>query len=344
MKTIFTKTLSAEQHQEIVDLYVLFKDVSLEQFPGFAKAAEPDVSTYYFLAYRADTLCGYACVKVKRWVMASVLFGPVVRDRCDYMTMCQALTARCRSYGVLVVRITLPYMGQQQTHSLMPATASGIIDSEDELHWNTLKLDLSISEDDIWQNFSAHHKRNIIKAKRIQLSTKFINDESSIAEFARQFARMYRDRGLSISETSTQTGFMGLLDFFNRTGMGYFMAVNTVDGHTIGGICVLYQGESAFYYKGYASPDHRQLPVSHLAFEHAILKAKNDGFKYFDFGGYAPGIPTCDQLYSINKFKKGFNGEMISHPRTMICYTRPGVSFLYKMAKRWPNLSLAKIK
>jgi lipid II:glycine glycyltransferase (peptidoglycan interpeptide bridge formation enzyme) len=95
----------------------------------------------------------------------------------------------------------------------------------------------------------------------------------------------------------------------------------------LGGLIIIFQGDTAFYYKGYIDHDKRSMPINHLAFYTAMIYSRDKNMKWFDLGGYATG--TMDkQLLNINKFKDGFKGELVEFSKTQMI----GLNILSKPA------------
>jgi lipid II:glycine glycyltransferase (peptidoglycan interpeptide bridge formation enzyme) len=206
--------------------------------------------------------------------------------------------------------------------------------SDQEINWATQRLGLDRPIEDIYKNFSLHHRRNIRKAEKLNLKAEIICTPCDIKVFSEQYLEMYTGRGLYLPPQTTIDAFRNLFDFFQQNGNGYFLAVRSQEGTILGGICICYQGDSAFYYKGYTHPAYRHLPVGHLAMYHAMIYAKEKGKRYFDLGGYGINITESDPVYSINKFKDGYRAEYVVYPRTMLISTVPMAGWLYSLRKK----------
>ena len=76
------------------------------------------------------------------------------------------------------------------------------------------------------------------------------------------------------------------------------------------------------------------MPIGHLAMYQAIIEAKEKGKQYFDLGGYGINISKNHPVYTINRFKDGYKGEYVVHPKTMIVDTIPLAGWLYKLRRR----------
>jgi lipid II:glycine glycyltransferase (peptidoglycan interpeptide bridge formation enzyme) len=334
MNFILSQSLSEAQLHDVLKIYYASPSVSIEQFPGFSSAADPDVSEYFLLAYSGDELHGYACVKIKKRILAWVIFGPVVKDFNDYEAVCKGLIAKCRNKGVWMLRILPPYMSDAQKAILESTKTFKYEFSDEEINWCSLRLPLDKPMEETLKGFSENHRRSIKKAQKLNLSTSQIESTSDIDVFSDQYVEMFQSRGLPVLLNNTRQIFQNLFSFFHKHDNGIFLVVRSDDGGMVGGLSITYQGNTAFYFKGYSHPDHRNLPINHLAFYNAMTIAKERGVEYFDFGGYANNVKEGDQLYAINRFKDGFGGKLITHPRTRLVYIMPGAKTLYKLYRR----------
>jgi lipid II:glycine glycyltransferase (peptidoglycan interpeptide bridge formation enzyme) len=99
-----------------------------------------------------------------------------------------------------------------------------------------------------------------------------------------------------------------IYSYLIENNKGQILLAKDKDNVVLGGAILTYQGISVRYSVGASDPDRRDLPVLHIVLYDAILRAKKDNFKYFDFWGYNHFAEEKDQVYYINHFKKGFGG------------------------------------
>lgn len=333
-KTLLVPDLSPQQLSDILSIYSRTEVVSMEQYPGFAQASEPDVAVQYLLCYRDMQLIGYVCVKIKKRIFATVSFGPVVTDSADYEDVCAALVSACRKKAVLIVKIFPPYMNEERKDAIGSFTKIKYERSDSDFNWGSLKLSLDKPMDELLKAFSENHRRSIKKAQKLNLSTIEISSKEDIDTFSAQYVKMYESRGLPVSAELTRQSFQNICAFYKTHDTGIFLAVRSEADGLIGGLSISYQGNAAFYNKGYSHPDHRSLPINHLAFYEAIKMAKERGLKFFDFGGYGLNLKEDDQVHAINRFKDGFGGTLMVYPQTLTIYTTPLSKLLYGLYQR----------
>lgn len=90
------------------------------------------------------------------------------------------------------------------------------------------------------------------------------------------------------------------------------------EGKTIAGIIVTFYKDTAIYYYGASSNEHRNLMAPYLLQWHAIKEAKNNGCKNYDFLGISPPEPAASSpkphpWQGVTAFKKKFGGTVISY-------------------------------
>jgi hypothetical protein len=330
MKFIFTNILSPRQLSDIMSVYSHQEVVSIQQYPGFVQIIEPDVSLKYLLAYRGEELAGYACVKVKKRILATVYFGPLVNDPGDYEELCAAVVSACVRRCIFIVKILPPYMAPEREAAIASFTRIQFEQSDEYFNWGTLKLPLDKKIEDIFKGFSDNHRQSIKKAQKHNLTVDVITNPAEVDIFAEQFIIMYKSRGLPISQGQIRNTLKRLFTFYQEHKSGFFLVVKSPEDGIIGGVCINYQGDSGFYQMGYSHPHHRTLPINHLAIYEAIRISKENGCKVFDFGGYGLNLKEGDQVHAINRFKSWFGGQLVYHPKTLIIYSTKLLKFIYK--------------
>ena len=108
----------------------------------------------------------------------------------------------------------------------------------------------------------------------------------------------------------------------------------------IAGIIVTFYKDTAIYYYGASSNEHRNVMAPYLLQWHAMQEAKSLGCKYYDFLGIAP--PTKRKVLGrkshpwrgVTEFKRKFGGEHVASAPAQELTFKPWLHFLYKMAKR----------
>jgi hypothetical protein len=291
-----------------------------EQLPDFAAAAYPGASIRYCSVTENHELKAYAVVVEKKRLKASVTFGPVGVSEEAIRFLLEEMIRFYKRKLFAVLDIIPPH------ESTSPAVKikSGIPSA---FQWASLQVALPEQPDDLLASFSSHHRRAVRKAEKSGITVLPAANENEISEFANGYTQMYVSRNLSTSAKENETMFINLFRYFEKNNSGEFLLVKQ-ENKIIGGVCMLYNS-FAFYFKGYADPAKREIPVLHGAFYHAMLRAKERGLNIFDLGGYS--LSPDEQLSSINHFKSGFGGTLIYHPAGQ---TIPLNAALYKLLRK----------
>jgi lipid II:glycine glycyltransferase (peptidoglycan interpeptide bridge formation enzyme) len=102
------------------------------------------------------------------------------------------------------------------------------------------------------------------------------------------------------------------------------------EGKIIAGIIVTFFGDTATYYYGASSYEHRQIMAPYLLQWHAILEAKKDGCLIYDFLGISGGGKSAwdKRLSGVTEFKQKFGGEAVHYAKTAEFTFRPFWRFL----------------
>jgi lipid II:glycine glycyltransferase (peptidoglycan interpeptide bridge formation enzyme) len=98
-----------------------------------------------------------------------------------------------------------------------------------------------------------------------------------------------------------------------------------------------FQVNTVLYFKGSSDPNSRHLPVLHMAIWEGIKMAKRLGFDFFDLWGYNHFAKENDQVFFINRFKKGFGGEYIFYPKKIYFIYKPLRYKLLQLLKKVKN-------
>ena len=102
-------------------------------------------------------------------------------------------------------------------------------------------------------------------------------------------------------------------------------------GKPIAGVLNTYFKNTAIYYYGASSNQYRNLMAPYLLQWHAILEAKQDGYKFYDFLGTADPSNPKDPLKGVTFFKQKFGGQKISWPASKVIINHKLFYFLLRL-------------
>lgn len=153
---------------------------------------------------------------------------------------------------------------------------------------------------------------------------------------------MSQSRGLTIDGASTRDLFDKIFNFLSKENLGLLLGVFDNMGNMIGGLIVVFQGQTVRYYKGASDPERRDISVLHLAIYEAIQISKKLEYKYFDLWGYNHLVNDTSQIYFINKFKKGFSDDYLFYPKMLHLSLKP-FGFYQQRVLLWSILKLKNL-
>ena len=93
-----------------------------------------------------------------------------------------------------------------------------------------------------------------------------------------------------------------------KGGAGGTLLAARLDGRPLAAALVIKYGATAYLDMLASSPQHNEVPASHLLVWEAIRWAKREGCTSFDFSGYSLVARPGDSLWGVNEFKRGFAG------------------------------------
>lgn len=202
--------------------------------------------------------------------------------------------------------------------------------------WTSTSVDLNRTENEILKSFSKGHKSSIKSVySKNSLKVRFENNLSHLQEFIELYKKMMASRKLFVDEN--------LFDLFNNINQFIYESNNGFIGYIfdesilVGGVIIIYQGKTARYYKGASDPDRRDLPILHFGLFEAMKKCREAGILSIDLWGYNHFATESDQIFYINKFKKGFGGEFTFFPKRMNFILKSNYFKIYQFLKYVKN-------
>lgn len=175
-----------------------------------------------------------------------------------------------------------------------------------EDHLNIL-IDLNKSEEDLWKEVHSKRKNEIRRAEKEGTSFTVFTDVDSLEKCWPILSDVYQRARLPLPDISLFKGLLNLKE--GNSHLKIFTAWN--NGKIIGTLFALYWRERVLDWYAGAYKEHLPKYPNDLLPWEAILWAKRNSFKTFDFGGAGkPGIP-----YGVRDFKLKFGGELVNFGR-----------------------------
>lgn len=294
-----------------------FSYIPYQQFPSYPSIEGLKASS--FIAREGEKVIGWVQVIEKKNMLAAIEFGPLAKDIAVAASLLQHVLQQYRRSLFTLFR-WMPYWFGREVYDELIKQISASFNFQDDpgslVHWSSKRITLMETEEGILKKFSENHRRNIKKGLTFSIECREITEQAMVAKFTEGYVNMYRHRKLSIDTGATANSFNRLHQYLTTSGKGFFMGAFR-EGVLLGGLIIIFQGDTAFYHKGYIDHEQRQIPINHVAFYQSILHSKNSGLAWFDFGGYDSETKD-EQLVNINKFKDGFKGELVQFPPSRI--------------------------
>lgn len=189
--------------------------------------------------------------------------------------------------------------------------------------WASICVDLTKPENEILKSFSKGHKSSIKSAySKSELRVSLENTHDNLKSFIDLYNKMMESRKLPFDKENTAHLFNRINNFIYEKEKGFIEYIFAGE-HLVGGLIILYQGHSVRYYKGAGDPERRDIPILHFGLFEAMKFCKTNGFSIFDLWGYNHFVDENDQIFYINRFKKGFSGYFTFFPKRMNFILKP---------------------
>lgn len=321
---------------EITKFYNSLDSVCIEQDPAWWVKTYDSQRVCYFIMWQDARVVCYSAINLicKKYAkFAHIHFGPLFRDADVFLDAIRHIRdyLKKNNYIYLSVQLPLPTGAITDYIEAKISQQFSVHYSFDRHNWSSLRISLSLPLEEIYHEFSTNHKRSIHKAQQSGFAVIPITTTERMKNLSECFVRMNERRDLYVNPQDTMRHFENIFEFLQNEKKGISMAVIDPSGALTGGVILIYQGNTVRFYKGAADPDKRKLPILHLAFWEAIKISQELGFKYFDLWGYNHYVNENDQIYYINKFKKGFGGEYVFYPKLMHINLMPFGYFVHKL-------------
>jgi lipid II:glycine glycyltransferase (peptidoglycan interpeptide bridge formation enzyme) len=284
-----------------------------------------DVPVSYCLAWNGNVLEGYAMIYEYKKILAEIKSGPLATSPNTSMEIILEAISKYKKRGFLSLQVLLGMEAGSAATFLQYSVyrKQRFKWSFDKFNKGTLLLKLDDKSDEqLLKHFSENHRRAIKKGKKYNLICRKLSTTTEIFQFADGYSKMFMRRRIKRSYDKSLKSFISIFEWLKNKNVGFFVGTYEEE-KMVGGMLILIRNDRAEYYSGFTLPDERKLPIAHLAFYETMKLLKQSGIAYFDFGGFNALVDENDQIYQINKFKKGFNGDYFFYPPRMYFGLKP---------------------
>lgn len=338
MQAVFKYNLNDDEIRNIHTFCESVESCAIEQHPDW-KNLFPDTKFCYFYLYDVSGIKSYSQI-IESHKLAQINYGPVCSDKDDIVDSISEIIEYYKKKHFLFIGIQLYFKSGFDTDYIeyklnKKYKIKYIFDNSNTK--SSIEIDLTNDIEDIFRNFSKGHKSDVKKAKKIGITTEYINDLSDLDAFNQIYTKMCKVRNIDRGELRADAIFK-LYDLLNSNNRGKILIARDSTKRIIGGTILVAQGNSLRYFKAATDLEMRALPITHLLIYEAIKQAKIEGFRYFDFWGINHFADKEDQIHNVNHFKKGFGGYYTFFAKKMNIDLVPYGYSIYKMALNLKNI------
>jgi hypothetical protein len=329
----FTYNLEGSQKTEWTNFLKAQGQFSRYQHPEWVALKKAPGKACFFMFYQNSQLLGVSIV-IENKLAANIDFGPVCISGGIYSQCIEHIVAYYKKKKVFaLLRVVQPYKLSSRSEKIEYAIfqKNRFFQNINGNNWASTGIDLSKKTEDIEANFSKNHKRSIKKAVNSGTSIKNISTKEQVEEFSKVFSEMWSSRNLPNHFHSNEK-LWAILKFFKENNQGTMMGIYDQNNVMIGGVIIFYEGNRLYYDSGASNPRYRKIPMMHRLIHEMIKFGKENGFAFFDFGGYDLVAAEKDQTKHINRFKDGFGGELLIYPKQMNFVLNPIIYLPFKLA------------
>jgi lipid II:glycine glycyltransferase (peptidoglycan interpeptide bridge formation enzyme) len=189
---------------------------------------------------------------------------------------------------------------------------------------DTIILDITKTEEEILAQMKPKGRYNIGLAKKkgvtvqveknVEAFCKILNETTTRDKFHGHEKDFYEKmlKTLAVDEKAEVYNGAGLRADGSE-GASALLYLAKIEGKIIAGIIATFYKDTAIYYYGASSNEHRETMAPYLLQWTAILDAKARGLKHYDFLGVSPAGAISHPWAGVTEFKKKFGGEFVSY-------------------------------
>lgn len=170
----------------------------------------------------------------------------------------------------------------------------------------TFVVDLSPSVETLWMNLEGRARRAVKKAKRSEVNVMEAKSWSQWEEYYNLYVNVCYQKHIRPRSIALHKAIYNFL--FSADKAKLFVAEH--HGKMIGGIIYLVTPYEMLGYEGIFDARYQSLSPNSAVHWYAICWAKNQGIKYYDFGGALRKPEKKHFMYSIHLFKRQWGGNL----------------------------------
>lgn len=193
-----------------------------------------------------------------------------------------------------------------------------------------MQLDLGRDDEELLASFKPKWRYNIRLAERKGVEVRTDLGRADLPEFYRLLQETSRRDGFRVRSLAY---FEAMWDELSPDGR-IWLAQASFEGTAVSGALVLTLGDRAWYLYGASSNEHRNVMPNHLMQWRLIQRARDAGFRWYDFRGVSPrrGGGADEHLEGLNRFKEGFSPRFVEYIGELDLVVSPAWYWLWTIA------------
>ncbi len=173
---------------------------------------------------------------------------------------------------------------------------------------NTIKFDLSQTDDELLMAMSGNTRRKIRGAKKKGVTVRAAGDDDLAILYELYRVTAARDgfliRGYDYYKRAWQA--------FMRDGLAHALIAEYA-GEPIAHVILFHFGRTCWYFYGASGDRERQRMPNYLLQWEAMKWAKGQGYAIYDMWGAPDVFDESDSMWGVYQFKRGFRGQVVRH-------------------------------
>lgn len=196
----------------------------------------------------------------------------------------------------------------------------------------TLLVDLRKTGDELLAGMHQKTRYNIRLAEKKQIEVRWGSDEATLETFYRLSKLTATRQNIGIHPIAHYRAIL------RGMGSGAEIALASLGTEPLATGLFLRFGDAFTYQHGGSADERKELMAPHLLQWRAIQRAKQEGYRWYDFYGIAPEDATNHNWAGITRFKLGFGGERKDYPGAFNLVYQRNWYLAYRFAKRLRSL------
>jgi hypothetical protein len=172
--------------------------------------------------------------------------------------------------------------------------------------WRSGRIDLSVSEDELWRSFSSAFRNRARSAQKLGAELRIADDE---ATYEWMIARHLENMKAKHFSAATPELLRGLRKAAPENVLVFQLTLGAVP---VAGMSVVRFGRTAEYHIGWFGPEGRKVNAGNFLMWNVMREMKRRGVESFDVGGLRPGDGYTQFKRTMKPLEYELVGEWVS--------------------------------